>query len=584
MKQLFQAYLTWGETGSAGGHDLSAYTDEEHLSGNRKRLTQLRKKTDEMSGQFAAQRGIQIDCNPPSTAVAATNATSAHNASLSEEDEQYIESLANIINFPEVSVAVSEAEDDPLAIAAAKVASKITLAMTTEMSLAPVSPTSESVRPSYIDPNVITAELPVLNFQPPKEENKSSLSGSFKRLDSGAHKMSHWVSKKAAGTDAWDSRVESGLKAYEVNAKYTSSQDNLPVLIEPADGCSFIEMDRPEDAPAIESYDGGHVKMIPTFDNQGAGIRRLSSMRNSFKMLECRESEQSLKPVDPSNSYEAFSSFVSAKSTVEVASEITAEVTVDTAEALEIIEELLQEAAALEPEVSVAEQQVCEPVQETCEPVQEVCEPVQEVVAAVLETTVDILEESFGDLLAECYEAAKTQDVVEPIKEAAEEAIEEEQPITSFAPETFDHSIVENYAGSFSVTFTDSLSELSDIARLYDQMNFDPKSFVPQTIGGEPIEAVCVFNSEKLSFNAPETIRTELESMFNMDPLSQVDEEASEVEIESVSVVSIEEAETLEIAAVGGKPSRQRTKGTSRSKKTQTRKEKKSKKRAAAHA
>lgn len=553
MKQLFQAYLTWGETGSAGGHDLSAYTDEEHLSGNRKRLTQLRKKTDEMSGQFAAQRGIQIDCNPPSTAVAATNATSVHNASLSEEDEQYIESLANIINFPEVSVAVSEAEDDPLAIAAAKVASKITLAMTTEMSLAPVSPTSESVRPSYIDPNVITAELPVLNFQPPREENKSSLSGSFKRLDSGAHKMSHWVSKKAAGTDAWDSRVESGLKAYEVNSKYTSSQDNLPVLIEPADGCSFIEMDRPEDAPAIESYDGGHVKMIPTFDNQGASIRRLSSMRNSFKMLECRDNDESVKSVDPSNSYEAFSSFVSAKSSVEVASEITAEVTVDTAEALEIIEELLQETAALEPEVSV--------------PVQEVCEPVQEV-----------LEESFGDLLAECYEAAKTQDVVEPIKEAIEEA----QPIISFAPESFDQSIVENYAGSFSVTFTDSLSELSDIARLYDQMNFDPKSFVPQTIDGEPIEAVCVFNSEKLSFNAPETIRTELESMFNMDPLSQVDEETSEVEIESVSVVSIEEAETLEIAAVGGKPSRQRTKGTSRSKKTQTRKEKKSKKRAAA--
>lgn len=553
MKQLFQAYLTWGETGSAGGHDLSAYTDEEHLSGNRKRLTQLRKKTDEMSGQFAAQRGIQIDCNPPSTAVAATNATSVHNASLSEEDEQYIESLANIINFPEVSVAVSEAEDDPLAIAAAKVASKITLAMTTEMSLAPVSPTSESVRPSYIDPNVITAELPVLNFQPPREENKSSLSGSFKRLDSGAHKMSHWVSKKAAGTDAWDSRVESGLKAYEVNSKYTSSQDNLPVLIEPADGCSFIEMDRPEDAPAIESYDGGHVKMIPTFDNQGASIRRLSSMRNSFKMLECRDNDESVKSVDPSNSYEAFSSFVSAKSSVEVASEITAEVTVDTAEALEIIEELLQETAALEPEVFV--------------PVQEVCEPVQEV-----------LEESFGDLLAECYEAAKTQDVVEPIKEAIEEA----QPIISFAPESFDQSIVENYAGSFSVTFTDSLSELSDIARLYGQMNFDPKSFVPQTIDGEPIEAVCVFNSEKLSFNAPETIRTELESMFNMDPLSQVDEETSEVEIESVSVVSIEEAETLEIAAVGGKPSRQRTKGTSRSKKTQTRKEKKSKKRAAA--
>lgn len=534
MKQLFQAYLTWGENGSAGGHDLSAYTDEEHLSGNRKRLTQLRKRTDEMSGQFAAQRGIQIDCNPPSTAVAAANAYSQNaDAMLSAEDEQYIESLANIINFPEVSAAVAEPEDDPLAAAAARVASKITLAMTTEMSLASVSPTSESARPEYVDPNAITAELPVLNFQPPKEENKSGLSGSFKRLDSGAHKMSHWVSKKAAGADAWDSRVETGVKAYEVNSKYTSSQDNLPVLIEVADGYSFIEMDKPEDAPAIESYDGGHVKMIPTFDNQGAGIRRLSSMRNSFKMLECRESEQSLKAVDPSNSYDSFNSFVSYKST-------------DSSAPQETIEE-----------------------------------PVEEMTEKVQQDIVEALEESFEDLLAECFEGAKTY---EDLTNQFENTSGLNKSLISFVPETLDQSIVEDYAGNFSVTFADSLSEMSDIASFYDQMNFDPKSFVSQTIDGEPIEAVCVFHSEKLSFNAPETIRTELESMFNMDPLSQVDEETSKIEIENVSVVSIEDAETLEIAAVGGKPSRQKAKGTSRSKKTQTRKEKKSKKRAAAHA
>ncbi|MBA3994015.1 MAG: hypothetical protein C0469_10860, partial [Cyanobacteria bacterium DS2.3.42] len=374
---------------------------------------------------------------------------------------------------------------------------------------------------------------------------------------------------KAAGADAWDSRVETGVKAYEVNSKYTSSQDNLPVLIEVADGYSFIEMDRPEDAPAIESYDGGHVKMIPTFDNQGAGIRRLSSMRNSFKMLECRESEQSLKAVDPSNSYDSFNSFVSYKSTdssapQETLRESVEEMTVDTAEALVIIEELLQEMEI--------EQESCEPVQQGFEEIHATCEKVQQDI-------VEALEESFDDLLAECFEGAKTY---EDFTDHFENASGLNKSFISFAPETLDQSIVEDYAGNFSVTFADSLSEMSDIARVYDQMNFDPKSFVSQTIDGEPIEAVCVFDSEKLSFSAPETIRTELESMFNMDPLSQVDEETSEIEIENVTVVSIEDAETLEVAAVGGKPSRQRTKGTSRSKKTQTRKEKKSKKRAAA--
>lgn len=541
MKQLFQACLTWGESGDAvNPREMSAYTDEEHLSGNRKRLTQLRKRTSEMSGQFAAQSGVQIDCNPPSTAVAATSASYSAPAAtaLSIEDEEYIESLANIVRFPEVAQPVSDFSCDPLAAAAAKVASKITVAISTDMTLA-VSPTSESARPEYIDPNVITAELPILNFQPPpKPENKSGLSGSFRSQNSGQHKMSHWKTKKA-GTEAWDSRVESGLKAYEINSKYTSSQDDLPVLLEPADGCSFIEMDTAEDAPLIESYGNGHVRMITNYDNQGGGIRRLSSMRNSFKMLECRDDVKSAKPIEPSNSFDAFSSFVSHKPADTTAlQESTEETYVDTSEALSIIEELLQET---EPPI------------------------------------VDSLEETFGELLVECYEAAKTFEVS---TEETGEQIKITAATISFVPDQVDYSILEDYAGNFSVTMADSLS-MSEL----DKMSFDPKSFVAQTIDGEPIEAVCVFDSEKLSFNAPETIRTELESIFNMDPLSQVDEsKESAVEIENVTVVTIEDCETLEIAAVGGKPSRQRTKGTSRSKKTQTRKEKKSKKRAAANA
>ncbi len=134
----------------------------------------------------------------------------------------------------------------------------------------------------------------------------------------------------------------------------------------------------------------------------------------------------------------------------------------------------MQEVCEPVQEICEPVQEVCEPVQEICEPVQEVCEPVQEICEPVQETTIEVLEESFGDLLAECYEAAKShEDVVEPI----ENTIEEDSPLISFAPEFFDSSIVENYAGNFSVTFADSLrsAELSDISRIYDQMNFDPQ-------------------------------------------------------------------------------------------------------------
>ncbi len=578
MKQLFQACLTWGESGEAViDREISAYTDEEHLSGNRKRLTQLRKKTSEMSGQFAAQRESQIDCNPPSTAVAATNASyePPHIVESIAKNEPHIKGLASAAKLPEVTGAVPESWCDPTAAAAAKVAAKITLAISTEMSIAPITPTSESAaRPAYVDPNAITAELPILNFQPSQPENKSGLSGSFRRQNSGEHKMSHWVNKKTAGTGAWDSRVESGVKAYETNSKYTSSQDNLPVLMEHQEGYSFIEMDTADDAPAIESFGSGHVKMIANFDNQGGGIRRLSSMRNSMRMLECRDNDESAKPVEPSNSFDAFSSFVSLKSTDSTAKQESSEETcIDTAEALSIIEELLQE-------TSEPVQEVFEPVREICEPVHEISEPAKEVIEQV-HTIIETLEDSFSDLLAECYDAAKT---FEDSFEQVEEEFATNEVTISFVPDQA--TILENYAGNFSVTLADSLeiSELTDFVRIYDQLCFDPKSLVPQTIDGEPIEAVCVFDSEKLSFKAPETIRTELESMFNMDPLSQVDASnaESEVEIENVTVVSMEDCEILEVAAVGGKPSRQKAKGTSRSKKTQTRKEKKSKKRAAA--
>ncbi|MCC7527060.1 MAG: hypothetical protein IT342_00985 [Candidatus Melainabacteria bacterium] len=565
MKQLFQACLTWGESGDAVcDREISAYTDEEHLSGNRKRLTQLRKKTGEMSGQFAAQSApqikTQIDCNPPSTAVAATSASlePPHIVEPIAAIEKHAKGLAGAVKLPEVTAPVSESWCDPTAAAAAKVAAKITLAISTEMTIAPVTPTTESSAcPAYVDANEITAELPILNFQAPHKENKSGLSGSFRRQNSGEHKMSHWVNKKTAGTRVWDSRVESGVKAYETNSKYTSSQDTLPVDMDLPDGESFIEMDTADDAPAIESFGSGHVKMIANFDNQGGGIRRLSSTRNSTRIFECRDNNQPAKPVEPSKSFDAFSSFVTLKSPDSAASKESSEkISVDTAEALSIIEELLQETSA--------------PAKENSEPASE--------------TIIEILEETFSDLLAECYEAAKTF-------EDATEEIDEQAPTNdvtiSFVPDQVDHSILENYAGNFSVTLADSLeaSELTDFVSICDQLCFDPKSLVAQTIDGEPIEAVCVFDSEKLSFKAPETIRTELESMLNMDPLSQLDESNadSELEIENVTVVSMEDCETLEIAAVGGRPSRQKARGTSRSRKTQTRKDKRSKKRSAAH-
>lgn len=87
-------------------------------------------------------------------------------------------------------------------------------------------------------------------------------------------------------------------------------------------------------------------------------------------------------------------------------------------------------------------------------------------------------------------------------------------------------------------------------------------------------EAVCVFDSEdpsKLSFVASDEMRMDLDSLFNIDPLSSS-------EFSSIGVFE-DSAEDLEIPVIGGKPSRQKIKGTSRSRKTQSRREKRSKKR-----
>ncbi len=558
MKQLFQAYLTWGDAGTQGGHhDLSAYTDEEHLSGNRKRLSK-------MSGQYAAlpkvqqqatqNQNLQLNCNPPSTAVASTSATYSYEASsnivrLSVEDEDYIDTLANITdeqcNFePDVE---SELADDPTAAAAAKVAAKISRAISTPVETAdtaPVVPTSEGDLFGPVDINASTLQLPVINCEPPKSENRSGLSGSFRR-QSGAHKMTHWTSKKSAGTDAWDTRVESGMKAYEKNSKYTTSHENLPIWPDQMpDGCSFIEMDTAGDAPTmIESFGTGEVRMINSYENQGGGIRRLSSMRSSMRMIEMRDEAALHRPLEPSNSYDAFNSFVNKSADVQSKSYA------------EEISDLMADAVA------------CDAADEP-----------------------SILE----DILSECVDAAKTY---EEMSAQFDNTIEMDKAVISFAPDIQDPSIVEGFVGNFSVTFAESLAvcELADTAdHIHEQICFDPKAFSAHMINGEPIEAVCVFDStEKLSFKASETIRTNLESMFNMNPLSQVEESNSQqsgseepaedsVQIENVTVVSIEDCEVLEIAAIGGKPSRQRAKGTSRSKKTQTRREKRSKKRSAA--
>lgn len=579
MKQLFQACLTLGDgTGGNGGHDLSAYTDEEHLSGNRKRLSK-------MSGQYAALKSdakaapqAKIDCNPPSTAVAATNATYSYQASsnilrLPVEDEEYIDSLVDIAIQTASECEELNQDIDLLADAAAKVASKISRAITTEIETASttsVAPTSEPVVHEIVDPNAITAELPVLNFEPPKDENRTGLSGSFPRQNSSGRKMSHWTNRKSAGADAWDTRVESGMKAYENNKKYTSSYDNLPIIgSEMPEGSSFIEM--PDSSMEIETFGSGEVKMITSFDNQGAGIRRLSTLRSSMRMIERHDNDELHKPLDPSNSYDAFNSFVSYKSESEPKKMSAAE------ETSAVFSASFEQNSKID--------------------VQAVSQIDESTVSEFIDFVSDDLLGCLDELLSECMDAAIAyEDVVSQLDNTIE-SLESNTSVISFAPEHQDASFVEGYAGNFSVTLAESLAvcEKADVAgHVHDQICFDPKAFAPHTIDGEPIEASCVFDAtEKLSFKASENILSNLESMFNLDPLSQVDEVALasqtdkdvEVEIESVCVVSDEDCEMLEIAAVGGKPSRQKIKGTSRSKKNQTRKEKKSgKKRAVAAA
>ncbi len=61
-------------------------------------------------------------------------------------------------------------------------------------------------------------------------------------------------------------------------------------------------------------------------------------MRNSFKMLECRDNDEAVKSVDPSNSYSAFSSFVSAKSNDASGIRVTSELPVQEAVAETFVE------------------------------------------------------------------------------------------------------------------------------------------------------------------------------------------------------------------------------------------------------
>jgi len=583
MKQLFQAYLTLGDSsGVEGGHhDISQYTDEEHLSGNRKRLSK-------MSGQFAALKKapkgsiapqIQIDCNPPSPAVAATNATYSYQASsnivrLPVEDEEYIDNLVNIAEYSEQSSKTEEEEPDLLAQAAAKIASKISRAITAEIDTAgttSLTGANDSPQPPAFDPNAITLELPVLDFEPPKSENRSGLSGSFPRQSMSGRKMTHWTSRKSAGADVWDSRVEQGLQAYEKNSKYTSSYDNLPIVgSEMPEGSSFIEMQKSDDAPGIGSFGSGEVKMIASLDSQGAGIRRLSTLRNSMKMIECRDNDESKKSIEPSNSYDAFNSFVSYKSSDSEPKKASSADEVSAVFAASFEDALNSRSPVSAFETASATDYA------TCDTVPDL-EPILVQIEQVL-PEIGCLD----DLISECMDAAVAF-------EDTNERDNLDTSVISFAPE----QIVEGHAGNFSVTLSESLAvcEKDDVdGHIHEQICFDPKAFSLHTFDGEPIEASCVFDSaEKLSFKASQNVLTNLESMFNLDPLSQIEEANEEgpqveVEIDSVSVVSIEDCELLEIAAVGGKPSRQRAKGTSRSKKTQTRKEKKSKKRAAANA
>jgi hypothetical protein len=461
MKQLFSASLTWNEAVSAVGTDFSSYTDEEHLSGNRKRLTQLSKR----SGTFPAVKPQPIDCNPPSTAVAASSATfDASAQALAFYCQQYIKAHTSF--------------DGGYLI-----------------------PTAE-ISPD--DPRVITGDLPVVDFEPPKVEIRSGLSGSFPRQNSGEWKMKHWTKKKLAGTDAWDTRVQESVTEYVKNSKYTTSSDSLPVMRDDhREGESFIEFDSHEETPAIERFARGEAKMLTDFNSQSGGIRKL---HKPAKMIECADAGQTMKPVEPSNSFDTFSSFVSFKNADSAKTDgqdaFTASACESTCDVIELI--------------------------------------------VVTEEPIEI-HDDLDDLIADCIAAAQSYEV---LTAEFDNAIDVTQTVISCAPRMTAKFNFIDYTGNIAVTVADSvyISESNNVAGYaHEQLNFDPNSFAAETI-----------------------------------EMNSVDEaKGAEVEIQNLTMLPIEDCDAADFAVANVEPAR-KSKGSSRSKKAQMRREKRSKKRDAA--
>lgn len=477
MKQLFSASLTWNETVNAVGTDVSNFTDEEHLKGNRKRLNQLSKR----SGTFPAIKPQEIDCNPPSTAVAATSATfDAPAQRLASFCQQYIKAHSSF--------------DGGCVI-----------------------PTSE-ISPD--DPRVITGDLPVVDFEPPKVDLKSGLSGSFPRQNSGSWKMTHWTQKKLAGTDALcDARVSDSVKEYEKSSKYTTSSDRLPLMRdEHREGESFVEFDTHEETPAIERFARGEAKMLTDFNNQGGSIRRLHS---NMKMIECR-SDEAAQPVEPSNSFDVFSSFVGLK-------------------AGKVSKNDAQESFASAMQGDVLESfapPVVDTIQETV--YESSCEVIELIV--ITEEPIEI-HDDLDALIADCICAAKSY---EDLTAQFDNAIDVTQTVISCAPSMTSKFNLIDFTGNIAVTVADSvyISESSNVAGFVpEQLNFDPKSVACETI--------------------------------EMNFVEQVQE--CDVEIQNVTMLSSGEYDAVDFAAASDEPVR-KAKG-SRSKKAQQRREKRSKKR-----
>jgi len=415
MKQLFSASLTWGESVYAVGTDLSSYTDEEHLSGNRKRLGQLSKSA------------------IPST----------------------------------------------------------------------------EIKPD--DPRVITGDLPVMDFAPPPAvELRSGLSGSFPRQNSGQFKMRHWTEKKLAGSDAWDARVSDSVKEYEKNSRYTTSSDCLPLWKTHKEGESFIEFDTHEETPAIEQFARGEAKMLTDFNGQNAGRRML---HKPMKMLECQDGSQTAKPIEPSNSFDMFSSFVGYKAT-------------DAAK--NAAQDAFAAAMYGTPEESfappAAESNVIELIVVTEEPIE--------------------IHDDLDVLIAECIAAARSY---EELTAQFDSSIAVTQAVITCAPRMSAKFNVIDNTGNIAITVANSvaINEMNNVAGyVQEELNFDPKSFAFGPV--------------------------------DMDSVDEV--KGAEIEIESLTLITTDEYDTADFSVAVAEPSR-RTKGSSRSRKAQARREKRSKKR-----